>query len=140
MTAMTNLPHPAPTSDSSMARPGTPLASIRTVGLICGPGTKPDHLADIGSLGEGWRAALEAWRLSEALYCFFLADDRHDGTHRFAHPVIFCSSDRSQLEHDVWSVTAMRTNRAWVIDSLEPTLDSFVERLKSSESLAAGHA
>jgi hypothetical protein len=128
-------------STNRMARPGTPLASIGTVGLICGPGTTPDHLEDMGALGEGWRAAIDAWRLSEALYCLFVADDRHDGGMQpFARPVIFCTSDRSQLEHGVWAVTALHTNRTWVIDSLEPTLDGFIDRLRSSETLAAGHA
>lgn len=139
---MTTRPYAALTSAAGrMARPGTPLAAIGTIGLLCGPGTAPQDLAQMSALGQGWRAAIEAWRMSETLYCFFLADDQHDGVAQpFARPIIFCTSDRSQLEHGVWSVTALQANRTWVIDSLEPTLDGFVDRLRASQSLAAGHA
>lgn len=126
---------------SRMARHGTPLACIGTVGLICGPGTTHEHLSTMSALGEAWRTAIEAWRLSEAIYCFFVAEQEDGGeTHPFARPIIFYTSDRVQLEHSVWSMAALHNGRPWVIDSLEPALDGFVETLKASQQLSAGHA
>lgn len=118
-----------------MARPGTPLARIGTVGLLCGPETRAEHLAHMKALGDGWRRAIDAWRLSEATYCFFLADDA------FARPIIFWTSDRAELERGVWSsIAALQTDRFWVVDSLEPELEGFVAKLRASERLEAGHA
>ena len=124
-----------------MARHGTPIAEIGTVGLICGPGTRPEQLAHMAALGQAWDTAIGAWRFSGAIYCFFLAEQEDaDATRAFARPIVFWTNDRAELEHSVWSMVALHAGRPWVIDSLEPTFDGFIERLRASERLSAGHA
>ena len=139
---MTSRPHShVPATVSRMALHGTPLASIGTVGLICGPGTRPDQLARMSALGRIWDTAVAAWRLSGATFCFFLAEQEDaDEMHAFARPIVFWTNDIAELEHSVWTMVALRAGRPWVIDSLEPTLDGFIENLKASERLSAGHA
>lgn len=139
---MTSRPYPLVSSfGTGMARHGMPLASIGTVGLICGPGTPSEQLAHLRALGEAWDTAVEAWRLSGAVYCFLLAEQEDaDATLAFARPIIFWTNDRAQLEHSVWSMVAHHAGRPWVIDSLDPTLDGFIDTLKASERLSAGHA
>jgi hypothetical protein len=123
-----------------MARHGTPMAAIGTVGLLCGPDTAPEQLAHMSALGEAWHTAIEAWRLSEATYCFFLAEQDDGAALAFARPIVFWTSDRTQLERSVWSIVALRTDRPWVLDSLEPTLDRFVQYVRASQGLSAGCA
>jgi hypothetical protein len=138
---MTSPLHPVISPVSRMARHGTPLAAIGSVGLLCGPETAAEQLAAMGALGGAWQTAIEAWRLSEATYCFFLAEQDDEGAAlAFARPIIFCTSDRPQLERSVWSIVALRMDRPWVLDSLEPTLDGFVQYVKASQRLSAGHA
>lgn len=139
---MTSRPYPLVSSPGSrMARHGTPLAEIGTVGLICGPGTGPEQLAHMSALGEAWDTAIAAWRLSGATYCFFLAEQEDaDATHAFARPIIFWTSDRAELEHSVWSMVVLHAGRPCVIDSMESTFDGFIDTLKASARLSAGHA
>jgi hypothetical protein len=132
---------PAARTTTRMARPGMPLSAIGTVGLVCGPGTALGQLENLRALGGGWSAAIESWRQSEAAYCFFLARAEDDGSaHAFARPVIFCTSARHELERSVWSIASIECHRAWVLDSLEPTMDEFVAALKGAEAFAPGHA
>jgi len=139
---MTTRPHVAPSSAiSRMARHGMPLVAIGTVGLVCGPGTAATELAHMSALGKGWRMAIDAWRLSGELYCFFLAAEEDDGaTPAFARPIVYCTSDPAQLQRSIWSIASLQTSRTWLIDSLEPSMNRFVDNLKASERLSPGHA
>ena len=139
---MTTRPYPAASSPGSrMARHGTPLAAIGMVGLVCGPGTRPEQFAHMSALGKAWDTAIAAWRLSSATYCFFLAEQEDaDATDGFARPIVFWTNDRSELEHSIWSMVALHAGRPWVIDSLEPTFDDFIDTMKASQRLSAGHA
>jgi hypothetical protein len=139
---MTTRPYPAVSSPGSrMARHGMPLVAIGTVGLICGPRTGSEQLAHMRALGEAWQMAVGAWLMSGATYCFFLADQDDEGAaHRFARPITFWTNDRAEIEHSVWSTVVLRVERPWVIDSLEPAFDGFIDTLKASQRLPAGHA
>ena len=124
-----------------LARAGTPLAHIDTVGLLCGPGTSDAQLSRLRALGTGWVEAVHAWRQSGAQYCFFLAQAHDDGAnHAFGRPIVFCTDDRSLLERSVWSATSQDTVKACVLDSLDPGLDDFVALLRQALLLPAGHA
>ena len=126
---------------TTLARYGMPLAKIDAVGLVCGPGTTREQFQHLRALGIGWVEAVNAWQQTEATYCFFLAHAEDDvAEHAFARPIIFCTHDRALLEQSVWSAASHDSVRACVLDSLDPDLDEFVERLKGACRLPPGHA
>ena len=111
---------------------------VELVACVYGPHTVMADIERMLPLGPGWERGIALWRHAGTTYLLLVG--RNFGGACLAEPEVVLADDRVTLERAIWQAMGASDSRLCLLESFEPAVDGYVEKLIAASRSPAGHA